>query len=228
VADWVQWHQPYDDPTSSLSLRLRLVQAHLRDAIGCVPAGRGVRIVSACAGQGRDVIGVVAALPAPARERVSARLVENDPALLARARQDARELPGIEVVDGDAGLSTAYAAAVPADVVLLCGVFGNVSDTDVRRTIIESRRLCAPEATVIWTRHRKAPDLTPSIDQWFEESGFAAVGHNAPADSYVGVGVHRLTADPLPFLADRRMFTFIGDGTALPVDDDASTGPAGR
>lgn len=36
--------------------------------------------------------------------------------------------PGIEVVHGDAGTTDAYTGAVPTDVVLLCGVLGNLTD----------------------------------------------------------------------------------------------------
>ena len=59
MKDWVAWHAAYDDLSSPLSFRLRCVQSHLSDAIDRAPAGR-VQLVSLCAGQGRDVIGVLA------------------------------------------------------------------------------------------------------------------------------------------------------------------------
>ena len=37
------WHEAYDDPTSALSARLKLVQAQLAGAIDHVPAGPGPR-----------------------------------------------------------------------------------------------------------------------------------------------------------------------------------------
>ena len=75
VKDWVAWHAAYDDPSSPLSARLRCVRSHLRDAIDQAPPGR-VSLVSLCAGQGHDVIGV---LPRhPRRDDVRAVLVESD------------------------------------------------------------------------------------------------------------------------------------------------------
>jgi len=41
--------------------------------------------------------------------------------------------PGLEVMQGDAGTTTACAGAVPVDVLLLCGIFGNVEVDDVER-----------------------------------------------------------------------------------------------
>ena len=51
---------PLEDPASNLSLRLRTVQGMVRRALDEAPAGSPMRIVSLCAGQGRDVIDVVA------------------------------------------------------------------------------------------------------------------------------------------------------------------------
>jgi hypothetical protein len=73
--------------------------------------------------------------------------------------------------------------------------------------------LCAPGATVLWTRHRAEPDLTPAIRAWFEASGFTEVGFDAPDDARFGVGANRLVAEPVPLEAGRRLFTFTGDGS---------------
>ncbi len=75
MRDWLRWHEQYDDPESPLRQRLALVQSHLSDALFSAPPGP-VRLVSLCAGQGRDVIGV---LPRhPRRADVTAVLVEAD------------------------------------------------------------------------------------------------------------------------------------------------------
>ena len=57
--DWVDWHTPYDDPDSSLSQRLQAVQRGVRRFLDTV-GERPVRVVSACAGQGRDLLEVLA------------------------------------------------------------------------------------------------------------------------------------------------------------------------
>ena len=133
MKDWVAWHAAYDDPSSSLSTRLRLVREHVCRALDRAPAGP-VRLVSLCAGQGLDVLGV---LPEHPRGRdVSAVLGESDQHNAALARQGAAEagLSQVEVRAADASRVANYADALPADVLLLCGIFGNVSEGDIQRT----------------------------------------------------------------------------------------------
>ena len=57
--DWAQWHRDYDDAASLLSRRGEVVQGHLHAELERAPAG-DIRLISLCAGQGRDVIGVLA------------------------------------------------------------------------------------------------------------------------------------------------------------------------
>lgn len=160
-----------------------------------------------CAGQGRDILGVLA--DHPRRHEVAGRLVELDPRLAADATAAARAagLTGIEVRAGDAAQSSGYAGAVPADLVLACGVFGNITDADIKRTVGFLPRLCAAGATVIWTRHRDEPDLVPTVCEWFAESGFALRWLSGESEPY-GVGVHTLTADPAPLTPGKEIFRF--------------------
>jgi hypothetical protein len=95
---------------------------------------------------------------------------------------------------------------------LICGVFGNLPDQDVYATIAELPRLCTTRATVIWTRHRRSPDLTPTIREWFAETGFDEVGFDTEQGTKFGVGTHRFSGHPLDYRPGRRMFTFTGDG----------------
>ncbi len=114
----------------------------------------------------------------------------------------------VEVVVADASMTDAYEGAVPADLVLLCGVFGNISADDIANAVGHLPRLCAPGATVIWTRHRHPPDPTPYIRETFERGGF---GELAFEDSPpFGVGANRLIGPPLPFTSGVRLFEFIG------------------
>jgi hypothetical protein len=209
VRDWVAWHAAYEDPSSALSARLRQVQSHLSDAIDRAPAGQ-ISLVSLCAGQGRDVIGV---LPDhPRRDDVRAVLVESDMdnADLARRAAADHGLPGIEVRQADAGLVASFADRLPADVLLLCGIFGNVSDLDIRRTVQAAPALCRKGATVIWTRHRRPPDLTPQVRAWFAEAGFDEVTFDALETSVsISVGVHQLGRAPAAVPRADRLFTFL-------------------
>src|ERR1700733_10104253 len=170
--DWVEWHRDYDDPGSLLSRRLQLVQGHLCAEIDHAPAG-DIRLISLCAGQGRDVIGALAGHPR--RDDVRARLVELDERNVAVARQAAQAagLDGVEMLQADAGITDACAGAVPARIVVACGIFGNITDADIQATVAALPGLCAPGALVLWTRHRSPPDLTPAIRSWFGEAGFS-------------------------------------------------------
>jgi hypothetical protein len=206
MSEWVEWLQGYE-PGQPLTLRLAVVQDLIRSALDRCPPGP-IRVVSMCAGDGRDLLGV---LPDhPRRHDVQARLVELDPELAARAAAHAaRVSPSIEVVNADASATSAYADAVPAGIVLVCGVFGNITDADIRRTIDALPSLCAPNATVIWTRGTFAPDLTPSIRTWFEICGFSELTFVAVPGTTVGVGAHLLAAAPSPFDPTVRLFTFL-------------------
>jgi len=208
--DWHAWHEAYDDPGSSLARRLGVVQARIAGTLDAAPPGP-LRAVSMCAGQGRDLIPVLARHP---RGRdVTARLVELDPGLAATARRAAAEagLPAVEVVTGDASLTDAYAGLVPAHLVMVCGVFGNITEPDIRRTVGCCAQLCATGGTVLWTRGRTAPDLVPRICGWFGEEGFELCWLSDPEAGY-GVGVQRFAARPRPLVTGLRMFSFAGDG----------------
>jgi len=209
VRDWVEWHQAYTDPASGLSARLRSVRRHLGRAIDQV-AGP-VRLVSLCAGQGDDVIGV---LPGhPRRDQVTAVLVEADPrnVQVARDRAAAAGLTQVQVRQADASRPESFADALPADVLLLCGIFGNISDTDIERTAAAAPALCAPGATVIWTRHRRPPDLTPRIRAWFTSAGFEELAFDAlDTTALAAVGAGRLSHAASVGLPSGPLFTFRG------------------
>jgi hypothetical protein len=167
-------------------------------------------LVSLCAGQGHDVLGVIP--DHPRRDDVRAVLVESDPRNVVLARRAAAEqhLPGLEVRQADAGLVAGFADVLPADVLLLCGIFGNVSDRDVRRTVAAAPALCRAGATVIWTRHRRPPDLTPQIRAWFASAGFGEIAFDAlETTALTSVGVHRLGRGPAAEPPDGRLFTFL-------------------
>jgi hypothetical protein len=204
---WVSWHEPYDVPGSYLARRLGEVQrqvAHVLDT--CAPGP--IRILSICAGQGRDLIGVLATHP---RTRdVRARLVELDESNASYARDLAARhgLDNVEVVVADASTTDAYEGAVPAALVMVCGVFGNISEHDIARTVSYLPALLEPSGRVIWTRHRREPDLTPSLRATFERVGFVEETYCAPEDVLYAVGTHRLDIAPGHFSVGKHLFTF--------------------
>lgn len=205
--EWVEWHRQYASG-GLLARRLQFVQDRVREALASSPPG-SIRLVSMCAGDGRDVLGAL--VDHPRRRDVRARLVELNPELTSagRARAEAEGLLHVEFVTGDASTTSAYAGAVPANVLLACGIFGNITDSDVRSTIEHLPELCARDATVIWTRGRFEPDLTPTIREWFAGSGFRELSFVTIPDTTASVGAHRLVAEPRPFRPGVSLFTFL-------------------
>lgn len=205
--DWHEWHQAYAREGSGLNDRLDAVRAQItRRLEDMAPAP--VHVVSACAGDGRDLLGVLADYPDA--DRVAALLVEYDAGLVSRARHAAQGIEAtIEVRHADAAQSDVYAEAVPADLVLLCGIFGNISDADVRTTIRAAPQLCAAGAEVVWTRHRGGSDLTPAIRGWFADAGFDEVAFVAPDTAGWSVGVHRLAGPPASLQPGQKWFSFL-------------------
>jgi hypothetical protein len=207
TSEWVTWHQGYEGD-QPLAKRLKAVQQLIREALYCAPPGP-IRAISLCAGDGRDLLGVLSDHPR-ARD-VEARLVELDLELVASGREQVTRLglPRIEFVVGDASETRIWTGAVPADIVLLCGIFGNISDADVQGTVGHISELCIPSGTVIWTRGRFEPDLTPKIRAWFHEAGFEELAFVPIPDSTASAGSHRLRQPPRPFRDDERLFTFL-------------------
>jgi len=193
--DWHAWHENYDDPASSLSRRLQVVRSELASLLAA--ATGPVRLVSLCSGDGRDTLPVLAASPGP----IDALLVELDPRLADRARSTARELglDRVEVRTGDAGSTDTFADACPADVLLACGVFGNVRDEDVVATVATLPSLLTHRAHVVWTRGCRVPQDPTEVDgdpslvvrDLFVSAGFEEVSFVCPDDAAFRVGVHR-------------------------------------
>jgi hypothetical protein len=211
--DWRAWHDDYTNPDSALTRHLAVVQAQIRAALDRAAPG-SVQAIGICAGQGHDLIGVLA--DHPRRAEVTARLVEIDEhnVLAARRAATAAGLDGVQAAAGDASITDAYAGAVPADLILLCGVFGNISAADIASTVRHLPSLCAPAATVIWTRHRHPPDLTPQIRETFAQGGFAELAfEDSPP---FGVGANRLRISPQSFQAGVRLFEFVGYDVLAP------------
>lgn len=211
--DWREWHRDYADPDSALGRRLVVVQTQIRAMLDHAPPGP-IRAIAVCAGQSHDLIGALA--NHPRRDDLTARLVELDEHNVALARQAAQAtgLYGVEPTVSDASVTDAYRGAVPADLILLCGVFGNISEADIANTINHLPQLGARRATVIWTRHRHPPDLTPFIRETFDRAGFDELAF--VDSSPFGVGVNRLHVSPQPFQGGVRLFEFVGYDVLAP------------
>ncbi len=214
LRDYIAWHRGYDDPDSGLSWRLRTVQDWLRRVLderhGPVSPQESRSIISVCAGEGRDVIGVLS--DREDVDRVSATLVELQPQIAdtARSAAAAARLSRVEVRQTDAGHTDAYAGVPPADIVLLVGIFGNISIDDLRRTITWSPQLCAPGATLLWSRDRDRGDLNPQIRAWFADAGFAELDYaELDRDSMPALGAVSYVGGSAGEAIEGRLFTFV-------------------
>ena len=206
IRDYVSWHDGYDDPGSGQAWRLRTVQGLLAGELDRRPGP--VRVLSVCAGDGRDVLEVLAGRGDAAR--VTATLLEIHPELVEHARAlAARTDATVEVRAVDAGTTDAYAGAAPADLVLLVGIFGNISDDDVRTTVTAAPQLCRPGATLLWSRGREREDLGPQVRRWFVEAGFTELGYAThDAGDWPALGSVRYDGPPRPLVPAQHLFTF--------------------
>jgi len=206
VTDWQEWHGHYDDRGSSLSRRLSVVQQRLDELVSGEVSVR--RILSLCAGDGRDILPVLTRHPDEQRPEVA--LVELDPALAAAAERRAADAGvAATVVVGDAGLATTWQGTVPVDLLMLCGIFGNISEADIRNTIDAACAMLQPGGSVLWTRgYFTHEDLRPQIRQWFSVAGFTESSFDSEPTGY-GVGVHRLTSKTCAATVPARLFSFI-------------------
>ena len=208
LRDYVAWHDAYDDPQSSLSWRLSVVRSWIERTLDELSSP--FRVLSVCAGDGRDVLGVLALRPDLAN--VDVTLLEIDPVLAARARSQAAHLHPrirVDVRVVDAGDPAAYSEAVPADLVLLVGIFGNISDADLARTIAAAPGMCRPGATVLWSRGRHRGDRTDAIRRCFFAAGFDQIGLDTlDRDGHPTVGAMRFLDETTP-MPTQRLFTFL-------------------
>ncbi|MYR30110.1 MULTISPECIES: SAM-dependent methyltransferase [unclassified Streptomyces] len=205
------WHHVYDDPDSVLGRRLRTVRARIAEALDAAAPPGEIKAVSVCAGQGHDLLGVLAAHPR--RPDVRARLVELDPRNAAEARAAAAGLglgDRVEVVTEDAALVRNYADAVPAALVLLCGVLGNVADEGMEENVDRVSRLCAPGGTLVWTRNRKPPTVSRASATGSKRAASPATA-SRPPDVRQAVAAHRRTGPTAPLPPPHTpLFAFVG------------------
>ena len=168
-----------------MAQRLPVVRAAIAAALDAAPA-RPLRALSLCAGDGRDLIPLLQAHPRGGD--VTAVLVEQDERLAERAGQSARGLPGVAVRTGDASRWAEVLDAGPADLLLICGVFGNIRPSDVATTVWALPWLLAPGSRVVWTCKGR-PSVQDGHRRLFATMGFDEVSFHDGAGQPFGVGV---------------------------------------
>lgn len=116
----------------------------------------------------------------------------------------------VDVRSIDAGTTDAYAGTVPADLVLLVGIFGNISHDDLARTIAAASGFCKPGGTLLWSRGRKSNDLNDEVRRRFNDAGFLEIDYDTlETGSQPAVGAMRYDGNPMALEPERWLFTFL-------------------
>lgn len=209
IRNYVEWHRGYDDPTSALSRRLEVVRRRLKQVLDAIP-GEDCRVLSLCAGDGRDILDVVGTFTAGDARTPSIVLVELDPELASAAVERARgqRLETVVVIRGDAGEASTWKDCVPVDLLLLCGIFGNISPGDIEQTVSCVPAMVRDGGYVVWTRGGSpVSDLRPQVRNWFADAGLPEVAFDGAPARY-GVGLNARPPAAGKRVLPRRLFTF--------------------
>ncbi|MDM9384010.1 class I SAM-dependent methyltransferase family protein [Chlorogloeopsis sp. ULAP01] len=209
--DWYEWHDLYNTEPK-LQQRLEIVREYIAYSLNESPAG-AIRIVSVCAGDGRDLLGTLE--NHPRTKDVYARLVELNSNLVERGRVTIEYLGlanQIEFINGDATIAANYIGAVPADIVIVCGVFGNLADEAELRRLLENLSFLSKQGTfIIWTRgHSNGIPYSESVRKVLHESGFEEVNFKLTSTGDMGVGIHRYRNENSPAPKEQQLFVFSG------------------
>jgi hypothetical protein len=201
--DWYAWRTSYDELTSPQTRRLAVVQDKIRGFLDAQTAGPA-SVVSLAAGQSRDLLPML--IEHPRGAEVQARLVELDDRNVEFAEGAAlsARLAGIDFVTGDAGLIDRFAGAVPAQLVLACGLFELLGTAAAGATVAALAQLCAPQAMVIWTDEPADAAHLALRRQQFDAAGFVQVELVVDADFVVGV--ERLAGTVAELVPGTRLF----------------------
>ena len=105
----------------------------------------------------------------------------------------------MDVREADAGGTGAYADAVPAELVLLVGIMGNVTDADLARTIAAAPALCAPGGRWCGRAAARAATATAWCARALAAAGFAEIAYDVLDENTLpAVGAARYDGPPAP------------------------------
>ena len=206
--DWKNWHTLYNNSDSGLAKRLRIVQDSISNSLPDTIEDR-FQIIDICSGDGRDLLDILAHYPA--KDQVDSYLVELDERLAEESRRTAKEmsLRNVTIMNGDASLLSTYENVPRADLILLCGVFGNISSDDIQNTIEALSQISKQGTKVIWTRHLRQPEVVPVIQNLFVANGFSEVSVRTTDDQSYVIAMYEFQGPLEPLDSNTKLFTFI-------------------
>ncbi|RBP48046.1 amino acid adenylation domain-containing protein [Roseimicrobium gellanilyticum] len=210
--DWTNWHQLYD-AGMGISARLRLVEEQLRAAVEACQPGP-VRILSICAGDGRDIFGAFAGHPRS--QDVHAVLIDTDAAGLQRAETWAVEagMGGrIQTLCADATSGANYRGVTHADIVLVSGVLAHVSEASIPGLIQSLPMLLQTGGWLIWNRHlvlNRGSEHVSLLRDLLRSTGFKEEVYELTSPKGFAVSSARYHGAMLPLDEQRVLFDFVG------------------
>lgn len=209
--DWNDWHKRYDT-APGLAMRLRIVCEQIAIALDECPAGP-VKMISLCAGDGRDVIGAIC--DHPRRHDVNAWLLDTDAESLARGSA-AAAAAGLEhqlrFFHADASMALSYEGLVPADIILLSGFLGHIRPGDAPVLINSLPMLCRNGGYVIWNKHLVANDgssQVQTIRNLLESAGCADLHFETTDSKGYAVGRARFNGQEMALESSKIFFKFV-------------------
>jgi hypothetical protein len=189
--------------------RLSAVQTHLSQCLDSAPGGE-VRIVSICAGDGRDVIGVVESHRR--RNEITAWLVElnrHSVSVGVRRATSAGLEERVRYLNADATIYETYRNVWPSDIVLVCGVWGHVPVCDRMPLVRAIAGLCKSGSSVIWTRGvSRGHAHLQAIQSLFADSDWNEVRLSITPDRKWAAATYRYVGAPLDRPQGGRIFQF--------------------
>lgn len=189
--------------------RLLAVQDHLAAALNAAPAGP-VNLISICAGDGRDVIGVLQSHSR--RGDVTSWLVEQDGQSVADGFEHAARAGlqnSIHFVHGDATVYETYADIAPANVVLLCGVWGHVPISERPDLVRALAAVCRPTGSVVWTRGvSKGIRRLHEIQAQFAKPAWEQVRVSVVGNGHWAIATQRFNGPPAELPRRGQIFHF--------------------
>jgi amino acid adenylation domain-containing protein len=223
---WTDWYRLYE-AGMGLTGRLNLVRSQVAAALDERPPGP-FYLTSICAGDGRDVIPVVAEHRRAAE--IDAGLIDLDAEALERGRQTAEEAGMAERFHfrcADATQAASYQGLPAADLLIVSGVLGHLNKAGLAQLAASLPMLLKPGGHLLWSRHQVLHRGAEHIAYFrgklaaaqFEEVFFQP----ASSEGFV-VGRAIYQGPPIAPDARRKFFEFIGidrllaeEGDALPV-----------
>ncbi len=195
--NWSHWHRRYRN--EPLKARLGLVRQTLRAALDERPAGK-IRLISICAGDGRDILEDVA--KHARRNDIVAWLIDSDSRSVARGQAAAAQLGldwQVRFRQADASSWETYIDIVPADILLMSGFIGRFTFAELAHFVACVPGLCASGADLIWTRHTYGNQGTnfPRVRELFRGHQFSERAFALASTNGFAVGWHRFIGTPI-------------------------------